>query len=261
MDTLVALFAPLQAAIDRKNSEGGFAANHAWHHHLAVDEVDGLLDVEYRGEYELWFGDDTTVTALADLLRLLASPEVAPKLRSFVYSTAAALAANGTCEYNIDLLVDGGQSFPNLARVSLDQGDGEHGYKILTSPASGDDWNEAGVLARLLALSPRLEDLVTPVPPDDRFFTGGHHPLRALDVDAGYGHGGFIRRLAACDRFPELRWLAFTDFRQHYIEGSAVCKRRALRITYCSSSRRSRPGWNLSASVRRACPPHRLAAC
>jgi hypothetical protein len=51
--SIAALFAPLQAAIARKNQESGFDASHPWRHQLAVNESGGLLDVEYRGEYEL----------------------------------------------------------------------------------------------------------------------------------------------------------------------------------------------------------------
>ena len=62
---------------------------------------------------------------------MLASNEVAPRLRSFTYRTDAVLAANGTYDFNIDALVETDQTFPNLTRLSLDQGEGEHGYKIL----------------------------------------------------------------------------------------------------------------------------------
>jgi hypothetical protein len=218
MGPVAALFALLRAAIARKNQEADLDATHPWHHQLTARESDDLLDVEYRGEYELWFEDETTVPVLQDLLRLLASAEVAPRLRSFTYRTEAVLAANGTYDYNIDPLVEREGRFPNLTRLSLDQGGGEHGYKILTSPLSGDDWHEAGVLARLLDRAPRLEDLVTPVPPGDSFFRGPRHPLRSLDVDAGYGHADFIRHLAGCSRFPELRRLAFTEYRQSYLD-------------------------------------------
>jgi len=185
---------------------------------LTVNQSDGLLEVEYRGEYELWFDDHTTATILQDLLRLLASAAVAPKLRSFAYRTEAVLAANGTYDYNIDPLVKGKQRFPKLIRLILDQGHGEHGYKILTSPLSGDNWHEAGVLARMVDQAPAMEELVTPVPPNDAFFQGRRHPLRSLDVDAGFGHADFIRHLAGCSRFPELRRLVFTDFRQSYLD-------------------------------------------
>ena len=218
MGPIAALFAPLQATITRKNREVGFDATHPWHHQLIVVESPDSLDVEYRGEYELWLDDGTTVTILEDLLRLLARAVVAPALRSFTYRTEAVLAANGTYDYNIDPLVEGDREFPNLTRLSLDGGEGEHGYKILTSPLSGDDWTEAGVLARLLDKAPRLEDLASPVPPGGSFFEGRPHPLRSLDVDAGFGHADFIRQLAGCTRFPELRRLAFAEFRQTYLD-------------------------------------------
>ena len=125
------------------------------------------------------------MTILQDLFKLLTHPDVAPRLRSLTYLTEATLAANGTYDDNIDPLVDGEHQFPNLIHLSLAQGHGEHGYKILTSPQSGDDWYEAGVLARLLDKAPCLEDLVTPGPPNDRFFQGCQHPLQSLDIDAG----------------------------------------------------------------------------
>jgi hypothetical protein len=212
------LFAPLQVAINRKNQESGFDESHPWHHRLTLVETDGLIDVEYQGEYELWFDDETTISILHDLCQLLAHPDVANRLRSFTYLTDAALAANGTYDYNIDPLVDGEQPFPKLIRLSLDQGDGEHGYKILNSPQSGEDWHEAGVLARLLAKATSLVDLMTPVPPDSSFFQGSQHPLQSLDVDAGFDHVDFIRNLAACSRFPNLRQIVFTDLRQYYLD-------------------------------------------
>jgi len=215
---IAARFVPLQAAITSKNQENGCDRSHPWFHELTIGESADLLDVAYRGEYELWFDDGTTVTLLQDLLRLLASAEVAPGLRSFTYRTEAVLAANGTYDYNIDPLVEGEQRFPNLTRLSLDQGPGEHGYKILTSPLSGDDWHEAGVLARFLDKAPRLEELVSPVPPTAGFFQGRQHPLRSLDVDAGFGHAAFIRHLAGCSRFPDLGRLVFTEFRQSYLD-------------------------------------------
>lgn len=220
MSRVDTLFAPLRAAVVMVNEDHGYHADHPWHHRLTVAKSPrGLLEVEYRGEYALWLGGGTTVTILRDLLRLLASAEVAPRLRSFTYRTDAVRAANGTYEYDIDPLVEGKRGFPNLARLSLDQGEGEHGYKILTSPLCGGDWDESGVLARLLGKAPRLKELTTPAPPNGDFFRGRPHPLRSLDVDAGFGHADFIRHLAGSSRFPDLRRLVFTDFRQDHDGG------------------------------------------
>lgn len=218
MGSIEALFAPLQASIARKNQEDGYDASHPWHHRLVVNQADGLVDVEYGGEYELWFDDRSKVTIFQDLLRLVASPDVAPMLRSFTHRTDAALAANGTYSIIIDgLFAD--RPLPRLSRFVLDQGEGEHGYKILASARNGGDgyYEEAGVLADLLALAPALRELVTPSPPSDAFFHGAPHPLQSLDVDSGFGHASFIRNLAACSRFPDLRRLVFTDFRQTHL--------------------------------------------
>jgi hypothetical protein len=217
MGTLAELFRPLMDAVERHNRERGLNPRHSWHHRLLVKERQGLIDVEYRGEYQLWFDDSPAVLILNDLCELFTTPAVAPHLNSFTFRTAAALAANGTYDFNIDPLVRGNVRFPNLTRFILDQGEGEHGYKILTSPASGDNWNEAGVLARLIANAPRLVELASPSPPNADFFRGRHHPLRQLDIDAGFDHSQFIRRLAGCQRFPELERLTFTDYRQTYM--------------------------------------------
>jgi hypothetical protein len=216
MGSVAALFLPIRASIDRKNREGGFTAGHQ----LTVNESLGLVDVEYRGECELWFDDDSILPILDDLLHLLGSPEVAPTLRSFTHRTDAALAANGTYSIIIDALFTGDQPLPRLSRFVLDQGDGEHGYRILASARNGGDgyYEEAGVLADLLARAPVLEELVTPSPPSDAFFKGPSHPLRSLDVDSGFDQASFIRNLAGCSRFPELRRLVFTDFRQSYLD-------------------------------------------
>src|SRR6185503_3316744 len=95
-------FAPLKASIAEKNREGGFDASHPWHHELTVHESEGLLDVEYHGECFLWLGERPGVNLLDDLLGLLASPEVAPRFRSFTYKTDAVWAANGTYSIVID---------------------------------------------------------------------------------------------------------------------------------------------------------------
>ena len=220
MGSVAALFAPLHAAVARKNQAGGFDVRHPWHHQLTANESDGLLDVEYRGEYELWFDDGPTVAILQDLLVLLASAAGAPTLRSFVYRTEAVLAANGTYPIVVDGLFAGDQPFPRLSLFALDQGQGEHGYKILASARNGGDgfYDEAGVLAELVARAPALQELVTPSPPSGEFFQGRPHPLRSLDVDSGFGHADFIRNLAGCSRFPQLRRLVFTDDRNRYLD-------------------------------------------
>jgi hypothetical protein len=220
MESVLALFTPLHHAVARQNQEKGLDPSHPWYQQLSVNEADGLLDVAYYGEYELWFDDDTTMTILDDLLGLLATPEVAPILRSFTYRTEAVLAANGAYPIIIDALFSGNPSFPQLSRFTLDQGQGEHGYKILASTRNGGDgfYEEAGVLADLLAWAPALQELVTPSPPGRAFFIGTPHPLRSLDVDAGFEQAGFIRHLAECTRFPDLRRLVFTDDRNRYLD-------------------------------------------
>jgi hypothetical protein len=218
MNKISMLFAQLQAAIDHHNQQQGFDTNHPWHHQLTLIESNGLLDVKYRGEYELWFDDQPTITILQNLCQILSHPEISLRLRSIIYHTEAVLAANGTYDYNIDPLVNGEHQFPKLTHLSLAQGHGEHGYKILTSPQSGDNWYESGVLAQLLDKAPFLEELVTPVPPNELFFQGDQHPLKSLDVDAGFDQMNFIQNLSSCTRLPVIQKLVFTDLRQTYMD-------------------------------------------
>lgn len=151
-------FAQVQQGIERYNRERDREPGHPWRHELLINDSNGLIDVEYRGDYELWFEDDSIGTVLEDLLRLLASNELAPRLRSFVHRTEAVIAANGTYSIVIDALLESGQIFPALAQLELDQGQGEHGYKILASARNGGDgfYDEAGVIADLLNAAPAL---------------------------------------------------------------------------------------------------------
>lgn len=217
-----ALFAPLQAAVATENKERGWDINDPWHHRLVVSETAESVDIEYQGECELLSSD---CRILHDILCLLASPVIAPKLRSFTFRTEAVVAANGVCDYDIDPLVESEQQFPNLTRLSLDQGRGEHGYKILRSQRSKAFRNEndryfgeCGVLARMLEKAPSLKQLISPVPPNADFFCGAAHGLEVLDVDSGAGHIEFIRNLAVSSRFSDLRTLVFTDYRWYVFD-------------------------------------------
>lgn len=55
------------------------------------------------------------------------------------------------------------------------------------------------------------------MPPNESFFRGPRHPLRSLNVDAGFGHADFVKHLATSERFGQLRELVFIDFQQHHL--------------------------------------------
>lgn len=208
----------LEATVRRHNQHHEFDERHPWYHSLATLSFGGLLDVEYRGESYLNFYPDEGVSILTNLLRRLSSPELAPRLRSFTFVTPGSWAANGTCNYDIDPLLEGTQTYPNLLLLSLDQGSGEHGSKILNSDRWGDYFDAGPILAMMLERAPRLDYLLSPVPPSADFFQGKPHPLRHLNVDAGYDHQSFLRNLADSSRFPQLEELVFTDFVQDHTD-------------------------------------------
>jgi len=209
-------FATLQATLARVNRQGEWDEAHPWFHRLVIHRDGDLIDVQYQGEWYVTLEDHSTFGFLRELLLLLASPDFAPQLRSFTFRTEAVYAANGTYDFNIDPLIDGPHQFPHLESVILDQGYGEHGYKILVRGDS--DFEEAGALACLLDRAPALRELVSPSPPSPAFFGGQQHPLQLLDVNSGFGHENFIRNLAASVRFPRLRRLVFTECQQTYME-------------------------------------------
>jgi uncharacterized protein (TIGR02996 family) len=206
------LLADLEETVTRQNQHSKYDKTQSWYHSLATLSVGGLLDVEYRGESYLNFYPDDGVSILTELLRRLASPELAPRLRSFTFNTPGSWAGNGVCNYDIDPLLESDQTYPNLLVLSLDQGEGEHGYKILNSDRWGDYFDAGNVLAMMLERAPRLDYLLSPVPPNAEFFQGKPYPLRHLNVDAGLDHQSFVRNLADSSRFPQLEELVFTDF-------------------------------------------------
>jgi hypothetical protein len=78
------------------------------------------------------------------------------------------------------------------------------------------DYNEDGVLGRLLGKCPVLESLTLPSAPAETFFRVGERPLRFLSVDAGYDHQEFIRNLARSTCFPDLRCLDFGEYHETF---------------------------------------------
>jgi hypothetical protein len=92
-------------------------------------------------------------------------------------------------------------------------GPGSHNRVIVAA-----DYDEAGVLGRLLRKTPSLEALTVPSAPDATFFALESHPLRFLSVDAGYDTQGFIRNLADSSCFPRLETLEFGEFYEMYLD-------------------------------------------
>lgn len=149
-----------------------------------------------------------------DLCLTLILPDVALRLGSLSLRSPVDEGANGTRNWNLEPLVEAQVSFPNLRSLSVEQyAPGGHNRVIVAA-----DYDEAGVLGRLLHKAPSLEVLTVPTAPDAAFFALESHPLRFLSVDAGYDTQGFIRNLADSSGFTWLETLEFGEFNETYLD-------------------------------------------
>ena len=114
----------------------------------------------------------------------------------------------------MSLLAQAEVIYSSLRSLSVEQvGPGDHNTPIVAAT-----YDEDGILGRLLSHAPMLEVLVVPSAPDRTFFERSLHPLRYLNVDAGYNTQGFIGNLADAMCFPHLRTLEFGEFNEMYVD-------------------------------------------
>jgi uncharacterized protein (TIGR02996 family) len=160
---------------------------------LFISAEPGPLDVHYEGLWE------------QELLRFLASREVAPILRSLRLLGGKWSGANGVRGIDLDALARGQHEFTHLELFQVEQ-EGEHGM-----PWIGGLYGERGVLGKLLAKMPALRTFISPSAPDRTFFRVGERPVEELNVIGGDEHQDFIRNLARSSCFPRLRSLVWAD--------------------------------------------------
>jgi hypothetical protein len=150
---------------------------------LSVVEFGGLLHVDF-------FGSPFNEPYL-ELCRTLCNAAVAERLASIVLRGPDE-GANGTCNWDLSSLVESDTMYPTFKLLSIQQnGPADHNRMIVAT-----DFDEAGVLGVLLQRAPVLDALITPSAPDASFFAVRDHPLRYLNVDAGYDTQNFIGNLA-----------------------------------------------------------------
>lgn len=172
---------------------------------VAVLDVGGLLHINFRGTpFDEPFDE---------LCSALVHPEIASVLTS-LYLKSPDEGSNGTCNWDLSLLVDADVSFPKLQSFTVAQNEpGHHNHVIIAV-----DYDEMGMIGRLLHKAPCLDTLIVPSAPDPTFFSVEHPSLRYLNVDAGYDTQGFIANLADNSCFPGLRALAFGEFNETYLD-------------------------------------------
>jgi hypothetical protein len=173
---------------------------------LSVLEVAGRLHLDFWGSP---FGEP-----YRDLCASLAQSDVASVLSSISLRSPSDEGINGTRDWALSWLARADVIFPNLRSFSVEQnGPGGHNRVIV---------EDAGALGHLLRKAPMLGALTVSSAPDISFFDLESHPLRLLNVDAGYDMQGFISNLASCSCFPRLSALKFGEYNETYMDDFPV---------------------------------------
>src|ERR1043165_4764398 len=122
--------------------------------------------------------------------------------------------ANGTRNWDFTPLVESSAVFPQPTSFFIEPSAPEHHNQTIIAK----DYDEDGMIARLLTRFPRIESLTTPSAPNASFFEIGIRPLVYLRVDAGYDTQNFILNLSKSSCFPSLRLLDYGDYNERYME-------------------------------------------
>ena len=179
------------------------------------EAINRLCVTSVAGELHIDFYGSPFDESFHEMLAAVVTPEVSAKLASLTLRGPDE-GSNGTRNWNLSVLADSEVAFPLLRELSVEQTKPtDHNRSIV---ASVYEYEEEGVLARLLARAPVLESLVTPSAPDTNFFQLGKRPLRLLSVDAGYDTQDFIRNLANSTCFPNLVCLEFGEYNEKYMD-------------------------------------------
>lgn len=172
---------------------------------LSIVEFESLLHVDFFGE-----PFDEPFFQLSELLR---AGDVAGVLGSLMLRCPDE-GMNGTCNWDLSALLHRNAHFPQLKLVSIQQnGPATHNRIIV-----GSEFEEGGTLGRLLQKAPVLDALIAPSAPDASFFEVREHPLRYLNLDAGYDTQNFIANLASSSLFPGLQSLEWGEYHETYLD-------------------------------------------
>ncbi|HKX26326.1 MAG TPA: hypothetical protein VJ302_01410 [Blastocatellia bacterium] len=175
---------------------------------LSVWEVAGRLHLEFCGS--------PLGKPYDDLYASIVQSDVASVLSSISLRSPwdADEGINGTRDWDLSWLARADVIFPNLRSFSVEQNrPGGHNRVVA---------EHTGALRHLLRKAPRLEQLTVPSAPDRSFFELESHPLRYLNVDAGYDTQGFIANLASSSCFPSLGMLEFGEYNETYVDDFPV---------------------------------------
>jgi hypothetical protein len=173
---------------------------------LYFADVGGLIYVEY-------YGYSFLDASFGDLLNVFNIPDVASQIKLLAISGPDE-GANGTRNSDFTPLTESETAFPQLTTLYIEPTAPEHHNATIVA----EEYDEEGMLAKLLAKAPQLQSLTTPSAPDASFFKVGSRPLWYLRVDAGYDTQNFILNLSESSSFPYLRRLDYGDYNERYME-------------------------------------------
>jgi len=172
------------------------------------------LTVTATGQrFDLDFYGDAFGECYIQLLGTLSQPDIAPHIRSMILRGPDE-GANGTRNWDLEPLLATGAMFEGLESFAVQQNRPEdHNRTII-----GRDYDEDGVLGRLLAKAASLRELTVPSAPAANFFQSGPRPLRFLSIDSGFATQSFIRNLALSSAFGNLASLEFGEYNETYMD-------------------------------------------
>ena len=179
---------------------------------LMFCEMAGLIKIDFYGDPS---GESE---AFNRLLQTIIDSDVSSFIKSIRFS-APDEGANGTRAWDFRIIVNSESAFPNLTSFYVEGTQPEHHNR---SVISGDFYEEAGMMAKLIRKMPNLLSLSVPSAPNQDFFQMAPHPLRYLAVQAAYDTQNFILNLSKSSCFPNLHYLNFTDFQETYLDNYAV---------------------------------------
>jgi len=159
--------------------------------------------------YDLYFYGDGYSDSMPFrmLLEFISKQEYADRIVSMKFDGPDE-GANGTKNWDFDLIADSNVMFPNLKQFIVQLSDyADHNCNII-----GKDYEEDGMIAKLLVKMPTLMSLSIPSAPNKSFFDIASHPLKYLRLQAGYDNQNFIRNLAQSNNFQSLASLDYSDF-------------------------------------------------
>ena len=181
-------------------------------------QTDASLELRYSQKGDLYaiefIADEPASPLCSTFFEIINTEEFAEQILSLRLQGADE-GINGTNNWDLAALSQNPKIiFKNLRELILPLNDKNHNKIIVTG---NDDYEENGVIAKLLPKMPNLEVLQVPSAPNEDFFKH-FSSIKTLYVQAGYKHQNFIYNLAQSKNFENLEIFKFWDYAESYIE-------------------------------------------